>query len=611
MGTLDLGLHGRSLTRRLFAAVGMSVSMLVTLPTIPSPSTVRRVLRPVTLLLVAALLVSAVTATVALAAGRSQARLAPITGRLNQHGYTLIALSYDGNVVTTTKSGFRINPLSSPVTLQLVNSRGMYAGPLVVAGGGSRVYEGVRAGAKLGTIKVMNGYAVVTRRLAARFVDRTRWAHAVKGVPVANGRNYGLVRIAGKRTGSSDLGGDLAHSGVPNDISIDPQADGQIAALAPAPRATTKSKVAKAVVASNSCGVGIAFCPLQFGDHIWTDVTGTANVDAAGSTLADIDAEVSGNLILMLISNYGTPGAVTGARSFPSGTSRAELDCTGLSWCSPGGTGRFSADGNPAPQGPPFPDCCDPSGDGFGTIYGPGRPAVTYGGSGFALWPDAPTEHIGTGDTPILDLTVQGELVQQPLTLSYVFDTVPALDTWSDGAGDSGTITYPSATTASGTFANPLPVSANSSGDVVVTLTWWRPQRQGIAGAGEPAFMDIGHLAYSLTFYGESPYPAPPPAPSACDATAVTTSDRNVTPTPAQYQNANGSTPELLIDNADDQPANPANTLMATVDLTKCLAANGKSFPVGSNITFGITANPQQNYTAGMASQRLVIERRG
>jgi hypothetical protein len=148
--------------------------------------------------------------------------VAPITGSLSQSGYTVIAISYNGAAVTSSAATFTIRPPSSPVTLQLVNSAGKYAGPVVVAGSGTRVYVGVKAGAKLGKIKVLNGYARVTGRLAPRFIDKSRWAHAKKGVPVANGLNYGLARISGKLSGSSAPGGDLAHSGVPNDINRPP-----------------------------------------------------------------------------------------------------------------------------------------------------------------------------------------------------------------------------------------------------------------------------------------------------------------------------------------------------------------------------------------------------
>jgi len=544
-------------------------------------------------------------------ASTSRARLAPITGSLSQSGYTVIALGYSGKVTTAKGGKFSITPPASPVTLQLVNAHGKYAGPVVVGGGGSRIYEGVRAGAKLGRINVKNGYAVVTRRLASRLIDKSRWAHAVHGVPVANGRNYGLVRIAGKHAGSSAPGGDLAHSGVPNDISIDPQANMQIAALAPA------SKPVKAKAAGDgggpACDPSICVNGATFDlfAGLTEDVTDTANVDA-GSTIENIDAGVSRDLLLHIDSPFDYDvGNI--AAAFAPGTSLAELDCAGLSWCSPGGSGHLAPTDDSSAPGPAFPDCCDPTGDGFGTIFGPGAPTFTAGGV-VELWPGAPSEQIGTGDTPILNLTVNGVVVQQPDTLAYVFDTVPAIDTWSDGAGHSGTLTYPAVApentcvgASPGTACDPLPVAANSSGNVMLTLTWWRPQREGISGAGEPAFMDIGHLAYSLNFNFNMPNNFKPPI--SCPATTITTSDPEliVTEAPLSTSGAN----DALIDSAGDRPANPANTLTATVNLTQCFADAGEAFPMDTLINFQITASPQQSASEGNAATDLQIERVG
>jgi hypothetical protein len=265
----------------------------------------------------------------------------------------------------------------------------------------------------------------VTRRLASRFIDRSRWAHAVHGVPVANGRNFGLVRIHGKDAGSSAPGGDLAHSGVPNDINIDPQANGQIAALAPASKAKTGQP--------GSC---TQICPFDLFTTHGEGVPWVANVDA-GSSIADIDGESN---LRLNIDNRDAPDEGNTAAVFPPGTSLAELDCAGLSWCSPGGSGHL--DPPPGAARGAFPDCCDPSGDGFGTIFGPGGPTFPTGYPIFALLPDATPEQIGTGDTPMLRLTINGAVVEQPLTLPYVFATVPTIDTWSDGAGHSGTLTY-------------------------------------------------------------------------------------------------------------------------------------------------------------------------
>jgi hypothetical protein len=137
-------------------------------------------------------------------------------------------------------------------------------------------------------------------------------------------------------------------------------------------------------------------------------VEATVNVDA-GSNIANIDAGVSHYLLLHIDSpfDYGVGNI---AAAFPPGTSLAELDCTGLPWCSPGGSGLLAPTPNPGAPGSPFPGSFVDQSDGFGTIFGPDAPTFTPGV--FELWPRATSEQIGTGDTPILDLTVNGVVVQ-------------------------------------------------------------------------------------------------------------------------------------------------------------------------------------------------------
>ena len=199
------------------------------------------------------------------------------------------------------------------------------------------------------------------------------------------------------------------------------------------------------------------------------------------------------------------------------------------------------------------------------------------------------------------------------------FDTVPAIDTWSDGAGHGGTLTYPAsnggtlpnggptcAGASPGTPCNPLQVAADSSGNVMLTLTWWRPQRKGIAGAGEAAFMDIGHLAYSLNFINMSNNGKPGVS---CPATTITTSDPDLTVTQAPLSTSGAN--NALIDKAPDRSAAVPNTLTATVNLTQCFADAGQTFPVGTTINFQITASPQQAANEGNAATSVEIERVG
>ena len=117
----------------------------------------------------------------------------PITGKLSKRGYTVIAVGYGGKTSTTRSRSFRLVPRASRVTLQLRDPKGRYGGPVVVGGTAKKVVLGVRAGAKLGTIKVERGYAKAANARKAG-IDKHRTATAKHGVPLGNGRNFGLVR---------------------------------------------------------------------------------------------------------------------------------------------------------------------------------------------------------------------------------------------------------------------------------------------------------------------------------------------------------------------------------------------------------------------------------
>src|SRR5689334_9720077 len=88
---------------------------------------------------------------------------APITGKLSKSGYTIIALGYNGKAVSSKSRSFKIVPRDGKVTLQLRDKKGRYAGPVVVGGKGSKVIVGVKAGAKLGTIRIRSGYATAAK----------------------------------------------------------------------------------------------------------------------------------------------------------------------------------------------------------------------------------------------------------------------------------------------------------------------------------------------------------------------------------------------------------------------------------------------------------------
>ena len=99
------------------------------------------------------------------------------------------------------------------------------------------------------------------------------------------------------------------------------------------------------------------------------------------------------------------------------------------------------------------------------------------------------------GDPYILKLRTasSGAITEMPVSLGGFFITVPALKSVGDDA-----INYEA---PQGTMANPIVIDS----DGIMDLSFWRPQRQSVAAAGETsAFMDMGGLRYGLIF-GSNP----------------------------------------------------------------------------------------------------------
>lgn len=542
---------------------------------------------------------AAVACALALSASGAGAatRSTTISGTLDRSGYTVIALGYNGQAVSSRSRSFRLKAPDRLVTLQLVDRHGRYAGPVVIGGSRGKVLVGVRAGAVLGTIRVYPsaGFARALRSLPVRWVDRKRYALARRGMPLGNGRNFGLVRSPGHAAAGPGL--DQDRDGVPDALDVDANGNGILNPLdqptPPGPHGKLSAAQTGTVPAPETpaAAPGQAF---NWMSQIFLDLSQTLNADAAGVTPAEIDS--------MLVAHLNLKGL-----NVPQGD-LVELNCNGLTYCSPGGTGQVVAGQQPNPTTAPFPSCCDPDGNGFGNLRGPGAPPLTAGPGGeeLSLNPNATSAQIGSGDTIVVRVTSNGRLTQTPVPIDFVFNTVPALQRYSDGAGDAGTISYPASTASPGTLNNPIALAAGPNGDIVMQLTVWRPQRRGIAGAGEPAFMDVGHLSYALDVPPQAPIPrGANPAPQ-CSAASVSSSDPSLSGQTVPLQNAPSA--GVFVDSADDRPASPANTLSMTVDLTRCLTDKGASgFPVGSTIDLEVEADAQGS--SDHANQQVWVRR--
>ncbi len=581
-----------------------------------------------------------------------------ITGRLSAPGYRIVALGANGRMTSSSSRSFSLREPAPRYTLQLLTRHGVYAGPVVVGGGGRKVIVGLQGAVRLGVIEVdaRLGYARPARPVPTAALLRTDWAWARRGVPIGNGRNLGLVISPTRGTGPSGPGGDSDRSGIPNVFDIASGGNGIINSLAPPAPALRHGILATGRVATTGAGsppatgstpqgLPPAGSPPATGStpqgpapagstpsgppnvspwmsQLFLPIDQTVNDDAAGVTQAEIDAAVQSHLNIKLIG--GVPAGAT-----------VELDCNGLSFCSAGGSGQAALEGLPAnctsPQTNyyctiPFPSGSLDSTTGLGQIVGPDAAngllgSLAAGGQEFSLFPNATTAQIGSGDVITVDVDKGGATTQTPTTLDFVFNTVPAIASYSDTAGNGTTIAYPDGA-GLGTAGNPLPVAAGPNGDVVVAFRVYRPQRAGVAGAGEPSLMDIGHLWYALD------HAAPPaagsttvggPKPPECPAADYSALSPTLTlaSSSASSGGAGGGAPATgnnlppgaggLIDSANDAPAGSEGTIGFTVDISQCLASQGAAFPVGQPIEFDISANSQSS--ADHANQTFWLER--
>lgn len=496
---------------------------------------------------------SAIAGSLALLAASAPAAAAPkpIAGKLSKPGYTVLALAASGEASSAraTPRRFELRPPAKSATLHLRARNGEYAGPIVVGRDRKQAIIGVRAGSRLGEldVKVRAGYAKPLDELPVGSLASSRYSRARQGIPIGAG-NYGRVRSRRTQGGAP---GDRDIDGIPDPLDIDDDGDLILDSFESSTQAS----------AAQSSPTTLPSTAL--GSDLTLELHQTVNVNAAASTSEQIDAALAayGRLAIVILA-----GDV------------AELDCGGslnlsppppllggLTYCSYGGTGRLFN----APM-PPFPECCDDDGDGFGTMVN--APNFASPGTMFLNHGAASTQ-IGTGDVLIERVMTDGSESQFAATLQFVFATVPALVSYSDTAGNSAAIAYPVAADGPGTRENGLPAAADpDTGDVMLTVTLWRPQRRRMdrdPGTGE--WIDIGGLNYTVLAG----------AAGDCPQSAFSTEDPNLTPSPPSLTHGGG-----FADLAADQPASASNTFTYTLNATECLESKGITWNPGETQQF-------------------------
>jgi hypothetical protein len=135
-----------------------------------------------------------------------------------------VALAADGRTrtVENVRGNFELVPPARTVTLHLLGSTGRYLGPVVVAGSGNRAVVRVRAGAKLGTLRVRDGWARAGRKVPPRRRGRGRPARAHAGVPIGAGV---LGRVRSRPAGPAGPGHDRDQDGIPGRYDVDDDGD--------------------------------------------------------------------------------------------------------------------------------------------------------------------------------------------------------------------------------------------------------------------------------------------------------------------------------------------------------------------------------------------------
>lgn len=502
----------------------------------------------------------AVAAALLGASPSAAAKPSPISGKLSKPGYTVIALSAGGkaNTALAARGSFSLRPPASRVTLQLRAPNGVYAGPVVISSAqkGKRAIVGVRAGARLGTITIHNGYARASKLPPSKWIDTTRWARAATAVPIG-AKNFGLKRSKPPKVGPI---GDLDADGVPDKLDVD--INGNLI-MNTVDRATASG--ARAAQTGSTFFVGVNL-PVPLADNM--------NANASAITDAQIDRTLSQWQFIGIGILPGNPELDCGGSPDPA---NPQGWIGGLSYCRRGGTGATRVPGTSGLTDSPFPACCDADADGYGELVN-GSANIPGFAPTFSLIPRAPSSQIGTGDLLIQRVTSNGVTTDTPTMLPFVFATVPAIVAYDDGQGHSVTLDYPLPPNA-GTMDNEFPVAAGPTGDVVLKLTFWRPQRRPIPP--EPGdWTDIGKLRYVARVQSVSGSSG---SAGNCPQSSFSEDDPNLTPN-APTDGAG------LTDTAPDQPANPANTLTYTLNLTNCLAASGATWNPGATALIHFSA---------------------
>ena len=600
----------------------------------------------------------AAVSVLALPAGAHAASTVAVSGIIKPaaKGLRVMALPTSGAAVTATvksNGAFSLKVASAKVnglSLQLVTSRGAYAGPILLYGSGAkgstRLGKVSGKSIALGKITALKGYAKLSRFLSSKAVllKGTGVVKLAKGAPIGAAK-LGYVRTGGKATTSQDKqcgpgeisdgqggcksgggtggggtggggtqtgtpggtctassvdsasGGDCDSDGVPNFVDVDDNGNGTLDAVDAASAGTTAR-----------LNLFFGLRP-SFANQL--NVYSGANRASINSYLGASSDETGLGMNFFLDQQYLDPGNRTALQN-------VWLSCTsGQPWCAPGtstatisglsdtppfrpGTDRFAQ----LPWATFFGSNCDSSacsplsGSDANSLAGVRR----SGASSLPTWIGAirpastnTLANVVPGDVLTINTrSTSGVVATQPTTISPYFVTSPALASYGPGDGSLTPVNYPLTPTTPGTSAA-NPIQVDSSGRLKVRL--WRPQRFALPGEASE-YYDIGGLRWgvSVESYTDPSGGYHPGALQACQ-----TSDLVGVTANSSANDKVQFTDSSALDVATDVAQKDSRVLGFTVDVRACLAAGG--YPTANGTKTRITLLAQGAALPGGANE--------
>lgn len=504
------------------------------------------------------LLVVAVTALTVTGAAQAKPRAIKLSTSTD---LTVVALAPNGNAAEVSGLGdLSISPPASRVTLHIISDEGQYLGPVVVGKRSGKAVMGVKAGSALGTLKLRKGYATPSSAANLR-LDKSVLAKATKaGIPIGAGKQ-GLVKTPAN--GRPGEGRDEDLDGIPGSFDVDD--DGDLVLDSVEGDGSGGEDPSNGSDSSENTGPteGTTGGSFRVFSNLKLDLARTVNANVATVSTPQIDAALASAQTLAFQVIRGD---------------RTSLNCYGRTYCTLGGTGRSLASGTA------FPNPGNVDANGFGIM--------TVGSTGdFQLVTGATTAAISAGDTFMENVYTGTRVDHVPGVLNFYFVSTPAVTEVSSGSSDSVEVSYPTAEGSPGTASNPF--SVRGSGDAVVKLTFWRPQREPVAGAEGPGYIDAGRLQYVVDV---------PNGPGGTSAGPGMCSSNSYAPDDDELRVSGNS----VVDQAPDRPADPSNELTLNVNLTKCLATKGLTWSTGQSLSLDIMA---MTSNGDNAAQKLYLKR--